>query len=218
MPTILYKSSAGKRLPGTTYVIGSNLGWNKDALKHWAWKQGMDGLDYRVTTKKACDAGTIAHYLIECNLKKIKPDLEPYQKMPDLLAEATFAYEQNFLPWKKMVKFTVVATEIHLISEIFGYGATPDCIAKVNRRLAVFDWKTSNGLYPEMILQMASYEHAWNENNPDDPIEDGAYMLRIDKETASFHFHHWQDLSKPWEVFKHLLGIHAMKNAVKRMT
>jgi hypothetical protein len=217
MPTIPYRLKDGKRIKGTTTIIGDNLGWNKEQLKNWAWKQGMDGKNYRETTQRACDAGTIAHYLIEADLRGIKPDMEQYKGIPDLVEMAVFAYEQSYLPWKNMVKFTPMEMEIHLVSEIYEYGATPDLIALVNERLALFDWKTSGGVYPEMVIQMAAYENAWNENNPTNPITDGAYMLRIDKQTASFHFHHWIDLSKPWEVFLSLLKISNLKDDLKRM-
>jgi len=218
MPTIPYRLDNGKRVSGVTTIISGSLGWNKDFLIHWAWKQGQDGKDYRQTTERASNAGTIAHYLIECDLRKEKPNLDQFKDMPDQVAEAKFAFEQSFLPWKTMTKFEVVALEQHMVSEFLEFGATPDCIARVNKKLAIFDWKTSNGLYPEMIVQMAAYEQIWNEKNPKQLIEDGAYMLRIDKATASFHFHHWRDLSKPWRVFLALLQIHNLKHDLKRMT
>jgi hypothetical protein len=218
MPTAPYNLLNGHRVPGVTTIIGNNLGWNKDALKHWAWKQGKEGRDYRDVTKAACDAGTIAHYLIECFLKKIQPDIEQYKNVPEALEQAKFSFEQNFIPWSEMTRFEVVALEQHLVSEFLEFGATPDLIAKVRGNLAIVDWKTSGGLYPEMIIQVSAYEHAWNETHPEQKIQDGAYMLRIDRETASFHFHHWTDLSKPWQVFLNLLEIHNLKYGIKRMT
>jgi hypothetical protein len=218
MPSIPYKTKSGRRIPGVTTVIGNNLGWNKEQLKGWAWRQGQAGLDYRATTQRAADAGSIAHYLIECDLKKITPNLDTFKDVPDLVKEAKFSYEQNFLPWKEMTKFEVLSTEEHLVSEVFEFGATPDMIAKVRGKRSIFDWKTTGGLYPEMVIQVAAYEQAWNEVHPDQLIEDGAYMLRIDRETASFHFHHWYDLSKPWAAFLALLQLHNMHYDIKRMT
>lgn len=218
MPTIPYKLKDGTRVPGATTIIGSNLGWNKEQLKYWAWKEGQAGRDIKYTVKVACDAGTVAHYLIECNLKKIEPDLKVFDQQA--IQAGTFAYETNFLPWQAMVKFEPIEMEPHLVSETHRYGGTPDCIARVNSKIAVFDWKTSGGLYPDMLMQLAAYEQLWNENNIRTPkvgndameqIADGAYLLRIDKKTASFHFHHWLDLSRAWAAFKHLLALHYMK-------
>ena len=42
MPTGKYELD-GKLLPGTTTIIGKFK--NSGALIHWAWKQGMDGID-----------------------------------------------------------------------------------------------------------------------------------------------------------------------------
>jgi hypothetical protein len=216
MPTIKYKLADGTPVCGTTTIIGKNLGWNKEQLKYWAWKEGQAGRDIRRTTQRAADAGTIAHYLIECDLLKAQPDLQQYAKVPDLLvlAQKSFA---NYLEWKIMTKFNPLYMEPHLVSEIYKYGLTPDCIAEVGapHNLAVFDWKTGSGVYADMLIQMAAYEHGWNENHPEQPVTAGAYLLRIDKNTAAFHFHHWLDLSRPWEVFEHLLAIHYAKNDVE---
>jgi len=60
MPANIYKNAQGKRIPGVTTVI-SNLGWSKGGLMHWAWEQGINGIDYKETRDKAADTGTIAH-------------------------------------------------------------------------------------------------------------------------------------------------------------
>ena len=50
MPTGKYELD-GRLLPGTTTIIGKFK--NSGALIHWAWKQGMDGIDYRETRDQA---------------------------------------------------------------------------------------------------------------------------------------------------------------------
>jgi hypothetical protein len=217
MPTIPYKLADGTRVKGVTTIIGSNLGWNKEQLKVWAWREGQSGRDLRKTAQAACDAGTIAHYLIECYLKKTEPDLKQYDKVPDLISLAQQAFA-NFLEWKAMTRMEPLHMEPHLVSEDYKYGLTPDCIATVSGKVSLFDWKTSkSGVYSDMLMQLAAYEHGWNENNPDQPIEGGAYLLRIIKTDASFHFHHWGNLQLPWEAFKSLLIIDSMKKDIEGM-
>ena len=214
MPTIPYKNKDGKRLSGVTTIIGGNLGWNKEVLNYWHWEQGRDGKDYRETLTRAADSGTIAHYMIECDLRKTKPDLEKYPA--DLIALAQQGFE-NYLEWKSMVRFRPVSMEPHYVSEKWQYGLTPDCIAYVNRKLSLFDWKTSSGVYPEMLIQLAAYKEGWDENNPKHPITGGAYLLRIDKQSASFHFHHWNDLTPGWMAFHHLLCLHGLQKTLKAL-
>ena len=67
MPTGKYELD-GKLLPGTTTIIGKFK--NSGALIHWAWKQGMDGIDYRETRDQAGEQGTSVHYLAESYIKK----------------------------------------------------------------------------------------------------------------------------------------------------
>ena len=67
MPTGKYELD-GKLLPGTTTIIVKFK--NSGALIHWAWKQGMDGIDYRETRDQAGEQGTSVHYLAESYIKK----------------------------------------------------------------------------------------------------------------------------------------------------
>ena len=104
MPRINYKLKDGTRIPGTTTPIG-DLGWNKNQLMYWSWQQGQDGKNFRDTSQKAMDAGTLGHYLIESDIKQIKPDLSIYSQ--DLIDKAETCY-LNFLQWKESVKFILL--------------------------------------------------------------------------------------------------------------
>ncbi len=231
MPTIPYKNAAGKRISGSTTITGTNLGWNKETLKWWANSEGLAGRSIRDTSAKACDAGTIAHYLIECDIKDWKPDVVsefgPRFKVmtEDLVAEVLRLAENsfgNFVNWKKQMKIHVVETEIHLVSEKFQYGLTPDAIIRIGGKkgdLCLFDWKTGKGPFPDHILQLASYKHGWEEVHPDMPLIGGYHLLQIPKETAAWHHHHWghDQLELGWEVFLYLLEVNARKKAVEAL-
>jgi len=216
MPTIPYKNSKGERLPGVTTILG-DLGWNKRQLMHWAWKEGCEGRDYKDTSTKAADAGTIAHALIEANIKGILYPVEEYDKPLVEKAETAFL---NFLQWKDNVKFEVIDTEPHLISEVFRFGGTPDCIARINGKIALFDWKSGNAIYEDMIIQLGAYRMLWNENYPGSYIEDGVHILRIDKDYASFTHKYLglSELDMAWEAFLSLLKIHSLHKELKRLS
>ena len=92
-----------------------------------------------------------------------------------------------------------------------------DCIGYITTKLALVDWKTSKGLYPDMLIQLAAYKVGWEENYPDKPLLGGFHLLRIDKESASFHHHHWDRLPDAWEVFRHLLEIHKLQKVLKKV-
>lgn len=217
MPLIIYKNAKGQRVSGTTTIIGQNLGWNKQQLMWWANQMGLEGKNHRDVAQKEADAGTIAHEMIELEIKELDVTLFLRESLhPNvILGKAEVCY-LNFLEWKEQVKFKAIHTEIYLVSEEHQYGATPDCIAEINGKLSLFDWKTSSGLYPDMLIQLAAYEKVWNENNPNNIILGGDYLLRIGKEDASWHYHHWAALPEAWECFKHLNELHKLQKVLKK--
>ena len=111
MPTIDYRLKDGTRIQGVTTIISQNLGWNKQQLMWWANQEGLAGRNHRDTAQRAADAGTIGHYLIDCDIKGIQPDTTKFP--PELLQKGETCF-LNFLVWKKMVNLRPVKTEINL--------------------------------------------------------------------------------------------------------
>jgi hypothetical protein len=214
MPTIPYKLKDGTSVSGVTTIISGNLGWNKQQLMYWANQEGLAGRKHRDTAKKAADAGTIGHYLIDCDIKGKTPDMTQY-KDKEIISKAETCL-LNFLEWKKMVNLRVHKTEINLVSEKHGYGLTPDCIGYVIDKLALVDWKTGGGIYEDMLIQLPAYKRGWEENFPDMPLTGGYHLLRIGKEDASFHHHHWDNLDEGWEAFLHCLSLHNLHKLLKK--
>ena len=87
------------------------------------------------------------------------------------------------------------------MSERHRYGGTPDAIGVVNNQLVLLDWKTSNGIYADHLIQLAAYGHLWNENYPDQPITGGFHLLRFSKQKGDFGHHHFAALDEAWEQF-----------------
>jgi hypothetical protein len=220
MPTIAYYNERKVRLSGVTGIIGGNLGWSKDALNIWNYNRGYEdgrlGKDqsYRKAITEAGDAGTIAHYLIECDLKGIQPDTDAFDKALLGLAETAYL---NFLEWKASVGFKTVAIEPHLISEKHQYGLTPDCLAEIRSKLSLFDWKSGNGVYEDMLIQLEAYRHGWDENHPDNPITGGYHLVRLDKTSGAFTYYYRDALPGAWEAFLALLQLHNVHKELKRL-
>ena len=212
MPTQIYKTKDGKRVPGTTTVISGNLGWNKQPLMYWAWSEGIEGRNYRDTVKAAGDAGTIAHYLIECDIKGREPITISF---PEALLEKANQCFGNYAHWKETVNFKLISSELPLVSEQWKFGSTIDCIAEINGKLSLFDWKSAGGVYADFLVQIAAYKENYQENTGQ-KIE-GIYLLRIDKESAAWAFHYWESLPEAWEAFKYLLGLHDLNKILKKL-
>ncbi len=204
MPTIPYVNLKGEKLSGVTTIIGSNLGWSKGALMYWSWDMGKQGKDFRQERDIAGNAGTIAHALIEADLKKKEIDTSKYPK--ELLDKAETAY-LNFLEWKERNHVKPIAIEPHLISEKYQFGATPDYIGLINDRPSLLDWK-SGGVYEDHLIQVAAYKVAWEENHFDYLLDGGFNLIRFSKEEAAFDHKFRQSLPEAWEVFLNVLNIH----------
>ena len=108
---------------------------------------------------------------------------------------------ENYLRWADTTKMEIVQQEIPLVSEKYLFGGTPDAIM-VRGELALGDWKTSNGIYPDYLIQLAAYKVLWEENFPDRPITGGFHLCRFAKEHADFAHHFWSELDDAWEQFK----------------
>lgn len=200
MPRRDYRLKDGTRVPGVTTVIGQ-LGWGKEGLMYWAWKLGTEGKDYKQERQKACNIGTLVHRFIELDLKENNPDPKivkaeyPEATQADI-NRALESYERNFVTWRKRNDFKVYLTEQKIVSEKYRYGGTIDCLGFLNGELVILDWKTSNSIYEDQLMQLATYKYGWEECHPDMPIEGGAELLQISKEIGKFTHHRFDRLPK----------------------
>ena len=146
-----YRLKDGTRVPGTTTVIGV-LG--KDAIVHWAWQQGLENRDYRKVRDAAGDIGTLVHYMLMCHLTNTTSDVRDYSLNDIAQAHSCL---QSYFEWEKEHKVEPILVETPLVSEIHRFGGTPDLLARVDGVDTLCDFKTSKGIYDEMIIQVASY-------------------------------------------------------------
>lgn len=220
-----YKTKAGIIVPGVTTILNLK---NKPFLVPWAWKLGMQGIDYRKVTDKAADIGTVAHYFVECFLRKQQADQEYIDEFSTAnIKVAQFAYQQFEEIWKQLDLETfpvvdkngetVMSAEVQLVSEDWLFGGTIDNMArrKGDGTYWLGDVKTSSGVYDEHWLQMAAYWHMWEENYPEMPIR-GVNIFHLDKATGKVALHKRTDLDNEWEIFQHLRAIYHLEKRTDR--
>ena len=201
-----YRNKAGAIVPGVTTVIGLLA---KPALINWAWKLGLEGQDMNKVRDNAADVGTLAHYLCECILKGVKPDVSEF-KPADL--EIAQACANSYAAWWKKSGLRLVACELGIVSELWQFGGTIDLIAVDKEgRHYLLDLKTSKGIYDEYKIQLAAYKEGWEELNPKKPIYK-VIVVHIDKETADLSLHQFSDdLRHFFSIFKHLRAIYVLQ-------
>ncbi len=203
-PKLGYFLRDGTRVPGTTTIIGR---WkDSGALMQWAFRQGKEGKSRLYEeTEKAADIGTCVHTMVEMEMsgggqQQIIDYTNTTLPNPDMRQKAWSGFNA-YQAWSKNYNVRVIAQEIQLVSEKYKFGGTPDFVGVANNTLALFDIKTSGGIYTDYLVQVAAYGELWNENNPDNPITGGYHILRFSKENGDFGHHHYADLSEAWRQF-----------------
>jgi hypothetical protein len=94
----------------------------------------------------------------------------------------------QFLKWQERTRLYIVSWEKPLVSEKHRFGGTPDALFEFENEIAMGDWKTATGVYPDNLLQLAAYKLLWEENFPDQPIH-GAHIVRFSKDFSDVE--HW---------------------------
>lgn len=187
----------GTRVPGTTTVIGRFK--DSSGLMYWAFKQGKSGAERLYEERdRAGEAGTLAHDWFE---QHILGNPEPKPDPDNAIEISAYQAYENALEWLDGTRIQVIETETPLVSEEYRYGGTIDAIGRdAHDRLVLLDWKTSSGVYPDYLIQLAAYGHLLKECRG---IEVERYhLVRFDKENGDFAHHGYQDLTDGWEQFK----------------
>ena len=208
MAHTIYKNESGKRLKSVTTIINGNLGWSKGALICWSRKHCLNGDDSMKILKEAGRVGTLAHVMIEQYVNGGTVCLDDYK--PNEISQAKTAY-YGFYKWFEKNKVEFFETEMKLVSEQYQFGGTFDAICEVNGKLVVCDWKSSNDVHSEYLIQLGAYRQLIRENL-DHNIR-GAILLRLDKEETGFEEYKYNisDLNWGWKMFKLLLKIQENK-------
>jgi len=204
----VYKTRDSKRVPSVTTILGI---LNKPALLTWAWQCGVDGLDYRAVRDDAAGVGTLAHYLIMCDLKGKTPDTSTYSPSDLHRAETCLI---KYWDWQKQTKPEPLLIEEPLVSEMYSFGGTIDCLAKCGDEVWLVDYKTGKGIYAEMIYQLAAYKWLLEENGQH---VDQARILRIGRnEDEGFEEKQFNNLDKAFELFLNCKNIYELQKEIKK--
>lgn len=113
----------------------------------------------------------------------------------------------GYLAWledlrKQHSSIVWVEQEVMVASMEHHYAGTVDALLKLDDRLVLIDFKTSNELKPEYDMQVSAYHHALVEMGQYEPIE--ARLVRLDKKRGTWEqrVRSTADLSKDWSSFK----------------
>ena len=201
-----YYKEDGTRVPSSTTALSILA---KPALIDWAWKMGMEGEDYRKYRDDKGEIGTLAHHMILCDAKGIKPNTDNYSKRQIDLAENCLL---SYYEWEKGHQIKDVLIEEPLVSEKYGFGGTPDRLAYVDGILTLLDYKTGKGIYEEYYYQTCSYEKLIEECKNQYP--ERIMILNIPRdEDEEFALKVYKNFDKGWEIFYNCLQIYKLRRS-----
>ena len=197
-----------KVVPSVTTVI-ANLGWNKNALMAWAKRMAAGGDDPDAIKSEAASIGTLTHKMVEDHINGNPTNTFIYSGHD--IEKASLGYNA-FLDWESQHQPKYLETELQLSAPTYFYGGTIDLIVEMHGQKGIIDLKTSSGIYPEHIIQLAAYHHLYQDNFFEDKLEFWA-ILKLDKKTGDFNYMNIskEQINLAFEVFLSLLDIHKLK-------
>ena len=157
----------GKNVPRVTEVLSKMI--SEEKLMSWANSLGFKHQRYKDVLSKAAVFGTKIHHGIECFLKG--------EKVPEDTPSICF---KAFQEWWKIIETTdyeIIGQEQKLVCE--WYGGTYDCLMKINGKLYLIDFKTSNHVTYKYYLQLAAYSKVLREK--ENVNIDGVLILQLNK-------------------------------------
>jgi hypothetical protein len=207
-PKAGYFLACGTRVPSVTTVLGRFK--ESGGLIHWAWNLGKEGKDYREIRDSAASAGTLAHQMIDAHIHGIGTAISGDE---DTIRKARQAFSA-YMNWQKNSAFKIEWTERQLVSETHKFGGTPDAFGTINNQPVLIDWKTSNSVHADYLLQLAAYAELIRENYG---VEvQGFYLCRFAKENGDFSVHHYPDLSEALQMFLLLRQAYELDKSIKK--
>ncbi len=197
-----YRLADGSKVPGVTTIIGRFK--DSGGLLFWAFNQGKSGAPTLYGERDAAgDAGTFAHALVEAHLRdpaSVATMSAPAGLPPETIERGLKGYE-NFLTWERQTRLKVIAQEESMVCECHRFGGTLDAVIQIEKKICIGDWKTSNGIYTDMLIQVAAYRHLWELAHPDQMIDGGFHLVRFSKEFGDFGHHYFDNLDTAWKQF-----------------
>lgn len=217
---------------------------DKPALKYWACKMmanqlydfldvnkkvDIDQLRFQIEdakkahtkkAKKEADTGTLVHdwaeqFILSQINKTERPEIpEPETFEDKKVLNGILA----FLKWVESEDVKFVATELLLYSKEYDFAGLMDLkftLGKEDHKIIhPGDFKTSSGIYNEMLYQLAGYDLADMEESGEEHGD--GYILRLDKDSGEFESHiiPKEEMKKNEQAF---LGLRIVKKREKEL-
>ena len=169
----------GYKVPRVTAILHKCI--HSDAIAQWANSLGYKHQSYRKTLDMAANIGTVAHNNIDEYLED-----NTHVITSSAPIESQYAY-QSFIKWfndiNKNANVEVLMHEKTLVCKYFG--GTLDGLYKINGKVYLVDYKTSNYIRYNYTLQLAAYRYMLRELL--NITIDGCIILQLSKNQVGYN-------------------------------
>jgi hypothetical protein len=146
---------------------------------------------HRQTKEKAADIGTQIHEWINKWIIGEKPEIPNEDNVKNGI--------MAFLQFQKDQKVKWVESEKIIYSKKYNFAGILDAIGVIDKSLVLFDFKSSNGIYPEYALQTAAYQIAYEETTKNKI--NYRVIVRFGKENGDFEWRRFAENEKDKKAF-----------------
>lgn len=153
--------------------------------------------EYRRIKLAEADVGKAIHEWVSDWIKGKKPEMPLDEKVVNGITAFLKFQKEHQIKWLESER--VVYSRKHRFAGIL------DAVGKMGDDLVLFDFKSSNGIYPEMWFQVAGYQIAWEEETG--KRFDKKMLIRFGKDDGKFESLELGKDGKDKEVFLACLKI-----------
>jgi len=164
--------------------------------------------------EKAGEAGTIAHDMIEAfilgkthadNCRLGRCDCKGIKRLPTVRPSGTSNHVSKSSP-----------PSARMYQSVTSSAATVDAIGRdMKGRVVLLDWKSSNAVYQDMLIQLAAYALLLEEC-ASDWTPKGFHLLRVAKESADFAHHFFGELEDAKRSFVLMRELYAWISGLRK--
>ena len=223
----------GTKVPSVTTITGRFK--DSGGLIWWACRQGQQYPDEPVRDalykQRAAQIGTAVHSMVEAHCAgddlPTMDELAARQEIDKFVIDETTKILSGFdafLSWQSMTRLEITHQEIRLVDPEFQFGGCPDAVGTMDGVPCLIDWKTSNSVYSDMLLQLAAYGYLVEfgllmESDYQKlgmPIDGGFHLCRFSKENGDFSHHYFPDLTVELRQFIRLRRAYADDQTISK--